>query len=582
MKVAVGQLNPTIGDIQGNLRKIKSVILKARKDGADFLIFPELAVTGYPPRDLLLYDAFLNHVERAVKEEILPLTQGIALLLGTPWREEICGVQLFNSALLIKNGSILSRHNKTLLPNYDVFDERRYFTPAGQRLPAVIDGNKVAVTICEDIWNDKDYWERRRYQEDPVEELFRQGAELLVNISASPYHFKKAGQRAKMLCALAGKYKAGVIYVNQVGGNDELIFDGSSMLCSAEGRLFYQARPFQEALFYFYTEDLQDPFGRQGGVEEIPLPQEINFSEELISGMMAEEGINWLYAALQLGLGDYLRKTGFERVVIGLSGGIDSTVTAALAVSTLGPERVLGVLMPSRYSSAHSLEDARELADNLMMDTIVVPIEEPFSAFLNLMNRGDQPRMDLAEENIQARIRGNVLMFISNREGHLVLTTGNKSELAVGYCTLYGDMSGGLAVLADVPKTMVYQLAEFINNEAGHQLIPRQVIEKAPSAELRPDQKDQDSLPAYEILDQILHYYIEENKHVDEITALGFDYNLVRDIINKIDRAEYKRFQAAPVLRVTTKAFGSDRRMPLARGVFHNTKTFSKNLDRVR
>jgi NAD+ synthase (glutamine-hydrolysing) len=566
VKVAVGQLNPIIGDIQGNLRKIKSIIVRARQDGAEFLIFPELAITGYPPRDLLLYDAFLNHVERAVKEEILPLTQGLAVLLGTPWRGEARGVQLFNSALLIKNGSFLSGHHKTLLPNYDVFDERRYFTPAGQRLPAVINGNKVAVTICEDIWNDKDFWERRRYQEDPVEELFRQGAALLVNISASPYHFKKAGQRAKMLCALAGKYKAGVIYVNQVGGNDELIFDGSSMLCSAEGRLLYQARPFQETLFYFDTEDLQDSLRQQGRVEEISLPQEINFSGNLISGMRAEEGINWMYAALQLGLGDYLRKTGFERVVIGLSGGIDSAVTAALAVSTLGPERVLGVLMPSRYSSAHSLEDARALAHNLKIDTIVIPIEEPFSAFLNLMNRGDQPRMDLAEENIQARIRGNVLMFISNREGHLVLTTGNKSELAVGYCTLYGDMSGGLAVLADVPKTMVYQLAGFINDEAGYQLIPRQVIEKAPSAELRPDQKDQDSLPSYEVLDEILHYYIEENKHVEEITALGFDDSLVRDVINKIDRAEYKRFQSAPVLRVTTKAFGSDRRMPLARG----------------
>lgn len=571
MKVAVAQLNPTIGDIKGNLRKIKEVILQARQEGARLIIFPELAVTGYPPRDLLLYDAFLHQVESNVKEEILPFTQGIAVLLGAPWKEEGCGAQLFNTALLLKNGSILFKQYKTLLPNYGVFDERRYFSPATKRQPVIIDGLKVAVTICEDIWNDKDYWERRRYQEDPVEDLFRQGAELLVNISASPYHLQKAGERAKMLCALAGKYKAGVIYVNQVGGNDELIFDGSSMLCSSEGRLIYQAPPFQEVLFYFNTEDLKAPFGRPEKTKEIFLPQEINLPPELISGMLAEEGINWLYAALRLGLGDYLRKTGFERVVVGLSGGIDSAVTAALAVSALGPERVLGVLMPSRYSSAHSLEDAREVAANLKIETLVVPIEEPFRAFLKLMNPKDKPRQDLAEENIQARIRGNILMFISNREGRLVLTTGNKSELAVGYCTLYGDMSGGLAVLADVPKTMVYQLAEFINSLAGYQVIPRRVIEKAPSAELRPDQKDQDSLPPYEILDRILHYYIEENMHIKEIAALGFDEQLVSEVVNKIDRAEYKRFQAAPVLRVTTKAFGSDRRMPIARGKFYPT-----------
>jgi len=568
MKIAVAQLNPTIGHLQGNSEKIQRFIRKARGDNVDLIIFPELAITGYPPRDLLLYNAFLDQVEKIIYEDIIPLTEGITVLLGAPWREKDRGESsLYNAALVLKDRNIISRHDKTLLPNYDVFDERRYFTPATMRNPVTVNGVKIAVTICEDIWNDKDYWERRLYPDDPLEELFRQEAELLINISASPYHLGKAGEREKMLRALAGKYKVPLFYVNQVGGNDELLFDGSSVACSGSGDLYYQAEPFQEALFYCETENFKIT----------PVRVEDNSSRFLgVPDFLQAEDVNWVYGALQRGLADYLRKTGFERVVLGLSGGIDSAVTAALAVAVLGPDKVLGVMMPSRYSSDHSIADSRRLADNLQMENLLIPIEGPFQQFIESLNEKGKPAMDLAEENLQARIRGNILMFISNRDNRMVLTTGNKSEMAVGYCTLYGDMCGGLAVLADVPKQMVYRLAGYMNSLAGKELIPESVITKPPSAELRPDQLDQDSLPPYEILDQLLHYYVEENKHIEEIVAMGYERELVESIVTKIDRAEYKRFQAAPVLRITTKAFGSGRRIPLARGFFHNTKTYSK------
>ncbi len=568
MKIAVAQLNPTIGHLQGNSEKMQRFIRKARGDNVDLIIFPELAITGYPPRDLLLYNAFLDQVEKIIYEDIIPLTEGITVLLGAPWREKDRDESsLYNAALVLKDRNIISRHDKTLLPNYDVFDERRYFIPATMRNPVTVNGVKIAVTICEDIWNDKDYWERRLYPDDPLEELFRQEAELLINISASPYHLGKAGEREKMLRALAGKYKVPLFYVNQVGGNDELLFDGSSVVCSGSGDFYYQAEPFQEALFYCETENFKIT----------PVRVEDNSSRFFgVPDYLQAENVNWVYGALQRGLTDYLRKTGFERVVIGLSGGIDSAVTAALAVAVLGPDKVLGVMMPSRYSSDHSIADSRRLADNLQMENLLIPIEGPFQQFIESLNEKGKPSMDLAEENLQARIRGNILMFISNRDNRMVLTTGNKSEMAVGYCTLYGDMCGGLAVLADVPKQMVYRLAGYMNSLAGKELIPESVITKPPSAELRPDQLDQDSLPPYEILDQLLHYYVEENKHIEEIVAMGYERELVESIVTKIDRSEYKRFQAAPVLRITTKAFGSGRRIPLARGFFHNTKTYSK------
>lgn len=564
MRIVAAQINPTVGDLPGNTHKINTIISQSARVGADLVIFPEMALTGYPPRDLLLYKSFLDEVERIVHKEILPCTAGTKVLLGVPWREENNKGSLYNAALLLGAGSIISCHAKTLLPNYDVFDERRYFVPAPYRRPAIINGVKIAVTICEDVWNDKDYWERRLYPEDPVEELFAQGASMLVNISASPYHLGKAAQRERMLCSMARKYGASLLYVNQIGGNDELIFDGSSLLCGGEGRVLYRADPFKEEISCFELDEM----GFVPVTELHATPE--GEKDRCLPEYAASEGVDWIYGALQLGLRDYLSKTGFSSVVIGLSGGIDSAVTAALAVQTLGTEQVLAVLMPSRYSSTHSIGDSLALAANLGMETRTVPIEGPFSSFLTLLNEGKEPHLDLAEENIQARIRGNILMFISNREGRIVLTTGNKSELAVGYCTLYGDMCGGLAVLADVPKTLVYKLAAWINRQSGREVIPESIIDKEPSAELRPQQKDQDTLPPYDLLDRLLRLYIEENRHVGEIAGLGYERELVEEIVCKIDRAEYKRFQAAPGLRVTTRAFSSGRRMPLARGSFHH------------
>ncbi len=575
MIIALAQVNPTIGALHNNAEKMIRIIEQCRDDGVELVVFPELAVTGYPPRDLLLYQAFLQEVERITLQEILPATADITVIMGSPWRTAAEEEKLYNAALVMKNMEIFSIHQKTLLPNYDVFDENRYFAPAPRRNVLDLAGKKIAGTVCEDIWNDKDYWERRLYDQDPVEELCSQGAELLVNISASPYHLGKVRERSKMLSALAKKYRLPLVYVNQVGGNDELIFDGSSLVVTEHGEIACQAPCFQEGVRYFALTEgrprLVSPVENRkpvGGASSkahaglaAPTPWRLDAHPEAPGA----EGADHLHQALVLGLRDYLKKTGFDRVVIGLSGGIDSAVTAALAVTALGAGQVLGVLMPSRYSSRDSIKDSLELAKNLGMKTRVIPIEKPFAAFLDLMNGKRLPRLDLAEENIQARIRGNILMFISNRERRMVLTTGNKSELAVGYCTLYGDMSGGLALLADVPKTMVYQLALYMNEKKEGEVVPRGVIAKAPSAELRPDQKDRDSLPPYEILDRVLHMYIEENCHLEEIVAAGFRRKTVKDIIEKVDHAEYKRFQAAPGLRVTTRAFGSGRRMPIAR-----------------
>ncbi len=549
MRIAVAQVNPTVSDLNGNARLVIERMEKAREKDAQLIIFPEMVLTGYPPRDLLLYEAFIRRVEEIIKYDIMPAAEGLWVLLGAPWREDKEG-PLMNSALLIDRDKVISCHHKTLLPNYDVFDENRYFTPSKLRHPATIGGRKVAITICEDIWNDKDFFTRRLYAEDPVAELFEQGAELLVNISASPYNLGKAEKRNEMITSLARKYGAAVIYANQFGGNDELIFDGSSMVCSAAGEIIYQAAPFAEDLF-FITDNL--------------MQVEVEGERKGLPGELKED-MEWVLSALVLGLRDYLRKNGFPKVAFGLSGGMDSALLAVIAVKALGPENVLGVMMPSRYSSEHSVEDAKHLARNLGMETRLIPMEGPFSEFMQLLNENGEPLVDLAEENLQSRIRGNILMFISNREGHMILPAGNKSELAVGYCTLYGDMCGGIAPLADLPKTMVYRLAAYINEREGKEIIPRSIMEKPPSAELRPQQKDEDSLPPYEILDPILHYYIEENLFIDQIVEMGYSEETVRDVIRKVDRAEYKRFQAAPGLRITTRAFGSGRRMPLARG----------------
>ncbi|MEW5784671.1 MAG: NAD+ synthase [Bacillota bacterium] len=545
MRIALAQINPVVGDLKQNTAKLIRCCRKALSGGADLVVFPELAVTGYPPQDLLLYNGFILQVEQIIKEELAPLTAGRApsILTGTPYRVE---GELYNAAVFLENGTVKRVHRKTLLPNYDVFDEKRYFTRSPELAVEMMNDLTVAVTICEDIWNDRDFCPHPLYDLDPVEELVRMNAAVMINLSASPYNQGKQSLREKMVGHLATKHGIALIYLNQVGGNDELIFDGTSLVYNNRGELIYRAASFAEELFFIESDAL--------------------FSRPKQQVSPIKEDIGTIYRALCLGIKDYLAKTGFCSAVLGLSGGIDSAVTAAIAADALGAENVVGLLMPSPYSSEHSVEDARALAENLGIDYRIMPIEKPFLAFLELFNQDGGPAQDLAEENLQARIRGNQIMFISNREGHLALTTGNKSELAAGYCTLYGDMAGGLAVLADVPKVMVYELAAYLNRLHGKEVIPQRTISKAPSAELRPDQKDEDSLPPYPELDPILNLYIEENLSPAEIIARGHRAETVYQVTALVDRTEYKRRQAAPGLRVTTRAFGSGRRMPIARG----------------
>lgn len=540
MRIALAQLNPTVGDIKNNCEKILKYIDAAKRQNADLIVFPEMSVIGYPPKDLLYNPDFLDTNYKYLNEIILPNSDGIGIILGTVTRDDKRDYILHNSALLIYDSKILGKVDKTLLPNYDVFDERRYFEPSTSRKCFDFKGLRLAVNICEDIWNDKDFWDRPRYDIDVVEEQYKLNPDIFINISASPYNLGKHKLRVRMVEEISKKYHIPLIYVNQIGGNDELIFDGSSFVIDENGNRIVQLKSFDEDIKVIDTDNLKSLN---------PLPE-------------IDEDISWVHDALVLGVKDYFKKTGFKKAVVGLSGGIDSAVTCAIAVEALGRENVLGVSMPSRYSSEGSKDDAWELAKNLKIEFRVIPVESVFKSYLAMFNEGGNAIGDLAEENIQARIRGNYLMFISNREGHMVLTTGNKSEIAVGYCTLYGDMSGGLAVISDVPKTMVYELANYINRNG--EIIPHSTIKKAPSAELRPNQKDTDSLPPYEILDDILRAYIEEDKSLKEIVAKGYDENLVKDIIHKVNNAEYKRKQAAPGLKVTTKAFGVGRRMPIA------------------
>lgn len=540
MKIALAQLNPTVGDIKNNCEKIIKYIKEAKKANMDLIVFPELSIIGYPPKDLLYNPDFLESSYGALYEIILPETNGIGVIVGTATKDKEKDYLLHNSALLLYNGKIIGQADKTLLPNYDVFDEQRYFEPAKERTCFDFKGMRLAVNICEDIWNDKDFWERPRYDIDVLEEQYKLNPDIFINISASPYNLGKQELRTRMVKQISKKYKLPLIYVNQVGGNDELIFDGNSFAINSNGDRVVNLKSFSEDMAFIDTENL----------DELKPLQEI------------KEDISWVHDALILGLKDYFRKTGFKKAVVGLSGGIDSAVTCALAVKALGRENVLGVSMPSRYSSEGSKDDARDLAQNLGIQYRVIPIEDVFKSYISIFNKDGDVLGDLAEENLQARIRGNYLMFISNREGYMVLTTGNKSEIAVGYCTLYGDMSGGLAVISDVPKTMVYELAKYINRDKI--IIPLSTIEKAPSAELRPNQKDTDSLPPYEILDDILKLYIEDDKSISEIVSEGYDEDIVRDVIRKVNNAEYKRKQAAPGLKVTTKAFGVGRRMPIA------------------
>jgi len=539
MKLVLAQLNPTIGDFDGNVRRLLDVYEEAAAAGADLVVSSELYVTGYPPRDLL-YDRGFLAGNRAALDRLAAATGRTALLVG--FVDESAtrpGRGLANAAALLQNGRIVAVRHKTLLPTYDVFDEDRYFDPAVQNTPVPFQGHRLGLTICEDIWNDEDFWPERRYRRNPPADLAAAGADLLINISASPWWLGKTRTRYEMLQSLARKLHRPVVFCNQVGGNDELIFDGHSLVFDADGNLVAEGRRFSEDVLHV---DLDNP-ARQ------------RFEEP------AEEAMLW--EALVLGTRDYFRKCGFQKAVLGLSGGIDSSLTACIAADALGPDNVHGVSLPSRYSSPGSLSDARALASRLGIRYDVLPIEPVFEVCkqqLAPLFRG-LPE-DVTEENLQARIRGLLLMALSNKFGSLLLTTGNKSELAVGYCTLYGDMNGGLAVISDVPKTLVYRIARWINRE--REIIPAACLTKPPSAELRPNQTDQDTLPPYEILDAILEAAIVRGQTFDEIVRAGRDPETVRRVLQMIHRSEYKRRQAPPGLKVTTKAFGIGRRVPVA------------------
>jgi NAD+ synthase (glutamine-hydrolysing) len=544
MQIALGQINPTVGDLRGNADKMIEFAHRAAERHAEIIVFPELSLNGYPPRDLLEKPSFIERTQTELAR-LATETANLKLkvICGYVGRAEIsAGKQITNSAAILRGGEIIFRQNKMLLPTYDVFDEARWFLPADRELLFDLEGDPVALTICEDAWNDKQYWERRLYPRDPVEELTQSGARILISINASPYDMQKRPLRRSMFEAAAKRYRIPVVYVNQVGGNDQLVFDGSSFAMDAQGRVIGSAKSFAEDLI------VVDTVSGIGDRNE-NLPDECEAA----------------YQALVLGTRDYLQKCGFSRVLIGLSGGIDSTLTAAIAVDAVGKENVLGVGMPGPYSSDHSVRDAQALARNLGIRFEIIPICKQYEAFEQVL----QPLFagcskDVTEENLQSRLRGVTLMALSNKFNALVLTTGNKSELAVGYCTLYGDMCGGLAVISDVPKTLVYTLSR-VANKRHNGAIPESVFEKPPSAELRPDQKDTDSLPEYDILDRILRAYIEHVEPPQKIAEeLKLPLALVRDIINKVDRNEYKRQQAAPGLKVTTKAFGVGRRFPIA------------------
>jgi len=542
MKIALLQINPTVGDLTGNSQLIANAALKAQQQGADLAVTPELALAGYLPRDLLLSEGFVTRCWDVLAKLAERLASGPAVIVGLPEPNPAHeGRPLFNTAVLLQQGKIGQRFRKSLLPTYDVFDEDRYFEPFRGPQVLNIEGARVGVSICEDVWNDRDFWKRRRYHHDPVEELARVGAQVIVNLSASPFTVGKHRRREEMLSNMARKHRVPVVYVNQYGGNDDLIFDGRSCAFNAAGTPIARGRSF-EADVVLCDLDSAAP---------IAPPSDVAGESEI-------------WRALVLGTRDYARKCGFASAVVGLSGGVDSAITAAIAVDALGPEHVLGVLMPSPYSSRGSIDDALALAGRLRIETVTLPIEPAMRAIDDTLRDvfAGLPR-DVTEENIQARIRGNLLMALSNKRGSLLLTTGNKSELAVGYCTLYGDMSGGLAVIADVPKTMVYRVARWLNDARGG-VIPDSILTKAPSAELRPNQTDQDSLPPYDVLDDILHRHIEGHQPAEEIIGAGFDASTVRRVLRLVRAAEFKRKQAAPGLKVTDRAFGTGWRMPIA------------------
>jgi len=544
MKIALLQINPVVGDLRGNARLIREALAEAQRRGADLAVTPELALVGYLPRDLLLSGGFVDASWRALADLAVQAAALPPVLVGLPEPNAADeGRPLFNSAVLVERGSIGARFRKALLPTYDVFDEDRYFEPFHGPQLLDLGGRRLGISICEDIWNDRDFWKRRRYHHDPIDELARAGAEAIVNLSASPFTVGKHRKREEMLGAMARKHARPVLYVNQVGGNDDLIFDGCSCAFDAAGVPFARAHAFESDVI----------------VCDLDAPSRIAPAADL--GPESE-----VWRALVLGTRDYVRKCGFASVVLGLSGGIDSALTAAVAAEAVGAGKVLGVLMPSPYSSRGSLEDAEQLAATLGIRTMTLPIDAAMRAFADTLREpfAEMP-CGVAEENVQARIRGTLLMALSNQRGALLLTTGNKSELSVGYCTLYGDMNGGLAVIADVPKTMVYRVARWRNETAGRPVIPESSLTKPPSAELRPNQTDQDSLPPYDVLDDILQRHIEQHQPAETIIAAGLDAATVRRVLHLVQIAEFKRKQAAPGLKVTDRAFGTGWRMPIAK-----------------
>jgi NAD+ synthase/NAD+ synthase (glutamine-hydrolysing) len=548
MRIALGQINPTVGDFAGNVALITRLARESAARGAELVVFPELSITGYPPRDLVEKRSFVDRAEEAVQQLARDTAElPLAIVAGYVGRShESTGKQATNSAAILQGGRIVLRQTKMLLPTYDVFDEGRNFVPGHQQSVWALGTENLALTICEDSWNDKLFWTHRLYSRDPVDELMQQGGSLLISVNASPYHLGKRELRREMFRAMVRRHRVPAIVVNQVGGNDQVVFDGSSFAMDADGNVIASAASFREDLI------VVDTAVRRGDEHE-NLPDETEA----------------VYEALVLGTRDYIRKCGFSKVLIGLSGGIDSSLTALVAVDAVGRENVRGVAMPGPFSSDHSLRDAREMAERLGVQFDIIPITPGYEEMMRTLGpvfEGRPP--DVAEENIQARLRGLTLMSLSNKFGAMVLTTGNKSEIAVGYCTLYGDMCGGLAVISDVPKTMVYELSR-VGNLRHPGAIPETVFEKPPSAELRPNQKDSDSLPPYDVLDAILRMYVEDMRGPAEIAVeLGVTLEMVKDVARKVDRNEYKRQQAAPGLKVTSKAFGIGRRFPIAQKYF--------------
>ncbi len=566
LRLALAQINPTVGDLAGNRDRVLAWLERARRGGADLVLFPEMVVTGYPPEDLLFQRDFVAGAMNALRE-IAAATRSLTAVVGTVWAED----DLYNAAAVLHDGEVAALYYKQHLPNYGVFDENRYFRAGRQRLVFTRGEFTFGVSICEDIW----------YPEGPPQQQAALGgAELLLNISASPYSLGKSEARERMLATRAADNVAFVAYCNLVGGQDELVFDGHSLAFSPAGEVLARGRQFAEELLLIDLDPMevsrrrvQDPRRRQmeqTGAADFrrvalrplsPPPERGPLSPALASPL---EPVAQVYEALKMGTADYVRKNGFRRVVLGLSGGVDSALVATIAADALGPENVTGVAMPTRYSSAHSLEDAELLARNLGIQFLTLPIDDVFQAFLDLLapHFAGLPS-DVTEENIQPRVRGTVLMALSNKFGWLVLTTGNKSEIGVGYCTLYGDTAGGFAVLKDVPKTLVYRLCRYRNGLAGRDLIPQRVLEKPPSAELRPNQKDSDSLPEYEVLDPIVHAFVEENCGIEEIVRRGFDPATVRRVMRMVERSEYKRRQSPPGVKITPRAFGKDWRLPI-------------------